>query len=264
MLLQAPADCLAAELTVPGEGQLRGLVVVDADPAGTLPGSDQVRGGLEGLDLLVCLAHCHSKTTQTADWVLPLTYGWEQDDVQLLDAASLPRHLLRATPAVVPPAGDSRRTAEVLAPAAAARLDSAAPPRGAPAGASKTLLRADLLGTGIVEFAADEGADALSEPPFRIDRGDADRRRGGCRQTMAVSTSFLTRPHWLPCGHGSRGDRPSGCAAAGASMPPLMPFTATPLLTQGSPSTPTPSRKQGSKRAGTPGSPPATAGSRPG
>ena len=195
MLLQAPADCLAAELTVPGEGQLRGLVVVDADPAGTLPGSDQVRGGLEGLDLLVCLAHCHSKTTQTADWVLPLTYGWEQDDVQLLDAASLPRHLLRATPAVVPPAGDCRRTAEVLASLAAAARPGL---RGSAYGAhlrvaSKTLLRADLASweRWIVEFAADEGADALSAPPFRIDRGDADR------STWRVSTDD-GRIHLLP------------------------------------------------------------------
>lgn len=194
LLLQAPADCLADEIKVPGEGQVRALVVVDADPSG-LAGGPRVRDALGELDLLVCLAHCHSDTTAQADWVLPLTYGWEQDDIQLLDAASLPRHLLRATPAVVPPAGSCRRTASVLT-----ALYQAARPglRGSAFGAhvavaARSLLQADLAGweRWLVDFAADEGADALATPPFRIDRGDADR------STWRLSTTD-GRIHLLP------------------------------------------------------------------
>ena len=179
MALQVPADCLADEVLVPGEGQVRGLFCVQGDPAGRLAGRDRVREALGDLELLVCVASAPDETTAMADWVLPATHPWEQDELQLLDGSQLPRHLLRATPALVEPPGSCRRPAAALQALFAAIHPGL---RGSVHGlhiavAARSVMGADLASweQRLVDFALDEGADALTEPPFRVDRGDADR-----------------------------------------------------------------------------------------
>ncbi len=179
LLLQAPADCLADEVLAPGEGRLRALLCVQGDPAGRLAGGPRVRQALADLDLLVCLAHTEDATTALARWVLPLTHPWEQADLELLDGAISPRQLLRATPALVPPAGDCRRVSDILAALAKAARPglrgSAYGPHLAVVGRSLATADLDLWMKRLVDFALDEGVESLDAPPFRQDKGEADR-----------------------------------------------------------------------------------------
>ncbi|MEC8422607.1 MAG: molybdopterin-dependent oxidoreductase, partial [Myxococcota bacterium] len=120
VLMQAPASAFIEDALVPGEGQVTALVCVRGNPARRLPDAARVDEALQGLDTLVCLATHEDETTAMADWVLPVVHPWEREDFETVGAVLLPRDAARYTPAVVPPAGESRHEADVLADLTAA------------------------------------------------------------------------------------------------------------------------------------------------
>ena len=115
LLMQVPATRLAEEISTGGKDGIRALICIDSDPLTELPAPAQVQQALEGLDLLVVVDSLHGPICEKADWVLPATSFWERGDVQIFDQPTLPYRTLQATHAVVPPTGDARPEADILA-----------------------------------------------------------------------------------------------------------------------------------------------------
>lgn len=115
VLLQAPGTALAEEILTPGEGQVRALLSVAGCPLSELPDRGTLDRALDSLDCLVAVDWRESPTTRKAHWVLPSTHFWERPDLLLLNHSALPARFVQATPAIVPPVGEARPEADLLA-----------------------------------------------------------------------------------------------------------------------------------------------------
>lgn len=178
LLLQLPGTLLAEEISSGGEGQLRALIAL-GDPLGELPRPGHLRRALGALDLLVAVAPTHNATTALADYVLPAVSPWERADVQLLDHSALPVRFIQAVPAAVPPRGESRPIAQILAGLFAAM---GPPLLGGPWGWHVQLLGRYLSGADLragvdraLELADLPELAALEAAPGGLDRGELDR-----------------------------------------------------------------------------------------
>jgi len=96
------------EITTPGPGQLRALIVGAGNPVLTTPGSAAVEAALAQLDLLVALDLYVTETSKHAHYILPGTTFLERDDLPgtLLQWAATP--FVQATTKVVDPPGECR------------------------------------------------------------------------------------------------------------------------------------------------------------
>jgi anaerobic selenocysteine-containing dehydrogenase len=178
-LLQLPGDQLSAHLEGDDEHRIRGMIVVEGDPASTLPGSPRVRAGLENLDCLVVLASHRSPTTELADVVLPVAHPWEETELELVDQPVLPRQILRHSAAFAEPVGQARPMADALA-----QVHRAVHPglRGGVYGLHLGLLARAILGSELeswlgrlVEWGVDGVPDAGLPPGTTVDEGPSDR-----------------------------------------------------------------------------------------
>lgn len=90
-----------------GEGQLRALLVIDGNPALSVPQREQIERALASLDLLVCMDGRLSETAEYADFFLPTTYGLEKTDMTVFNDKfwGAPFHQV-SRPLVAPP-GDA-------------------------------------------------------------------------------------------------------------------------------------------------------------
>lgn len=109
-----PAGVMAEEITTPGPGRLRALLVSAGNPVSSLPGSAAVDAALDELDLLVCIDLYVTDTGRKADYVLPATTFLEREDFPL---PFLQNHLtpyVTWTEPVVPPRGEARQEWEII------------------------------------------------------------------------------------------------------------------------------------------------------
>ena len=102
------STAMPEEITTPGPGQLRALIVGAGNPVLTTPGSVAVEESLEQLDLLVALDLYVTETSKHAHYILPGTTFLERADLPgtLLQWAATP--FVQATPKVVDPPGECR------------------------------------------------------------------------------------------------------------------------------------------------------------
>lgn len=103
-----PSAVMPAEITTPGPGQLRALVVGAGNPVLTTPGSSEVEAALQQLELLVSIDLYVTETSKYAHYLLPGTTFLERADLPaaFLGWASTP--FVQATKAVVDPPGECR------------------------------------------------------------------------------------------------------------------------------------------------------------
>ncbi|GAA2610354.1 molybdopterin-dependent oxidoreductase [Actinomadura fulvescens] len=109
-----PAGVMAKEITTPGPGRMRALIVSAGNPLNSVPGSGALGAALDELDLLVCIDLYVSDTGRKADYVLPATTFLEREDFPL---PFLQNHLtpyVTWTEAVVPPRGEARQEWEII------------------------------------------------------------------------------------------------------------------------------------------------------
>jgi anaerobic selenocysteine-containing dehydrogenase len=71
VLGQLPASCLAEEIDTPGDGQIKGLFTIGANPVVSVPGSDRLDAALPLLDFMICIDNYLNETTRHADVILP-------------------------------------------------------------------------------------------------------------------------------------------------------------------------------------------------
>lgn len=78
VLGQIPAGCFAEEMDVPGEGQLRALITVAANPALSAPSAGRVARGLANLECMISVDVYLNETTRHAHVILPTPSVLEQ------------------------------------------------------------------------------------------------------------------------------------------------------------------------------------------
>lgn len=86
VLGQAPVSCMAEEIAVPGEGQLKALVTVAGNPVLSTPGGDKLDEVLSMLEAMISVDLWLNETTRHADVFLPGLSALEQphhDDLVL-------------------------------------------------------------------------------------------------------------------------------------------------------------------------------------
>ena len=74
-----PAVALAEEILTPGEGQIRSLVTIAANPASSISNAREVDTALASLDFMVSIDFYINETTCHADIILPPTWSLEHD-----------------------------------------------------------------------------------------------------------------------------------------------------------------------------------------
>jgi len=114
VLFQLPAPLMAEEITTPGPGQLRALIVSAGNPVLTVPGAAEFERALGDLDLQVGVDFYLNETHRHADYVLPAATFYERSDMVL---PALGLHLtpfVQWTEAVVAPRGEARPDWQII------------------------------------------------------------------------------------------------------------------------------------------------------
>jgi anaerobic selenocysteine-containing dehydrogenase len=109
-----PSSALPEEILTPGDGQIRGLVMIGSNPVVTGPAGHKLEEALEDLDTFVALDLYVNETNRYADYVLPTTSMYEREDTPLHFSNRYVRPALRATPKVVDPPGECREEWVIL------------------------------------------------------------------------------------------------------------------------------------------------------
>lgn len=102
------------EMTTPGEGQIRSLLVVGANPVMSMPGGPRLPEGFALLDLMVAADLYVTETSRHADYILPVTTALEREDINQFFMNHMVRPFAQYVPAVVPPVGQARGEYDIL------------------------------------------------------------------------------------------------------------------------------------------------------
>ena len=103
-----PIGILADEITTPGEGQVRAMIVDAGNPVVSAPDGHALVQALGQLDLLVAIDLYRNETTRHADYILPATTFLERQDFTLLHASLMSEPYLQWTEAIIDPVGEAR------------------------------------------------------------------------------------------------------------------------------------------------------------
>ena len=101
-----PAAILAEEIATPGNGQIRGLVVIGGNPVLSTPNGGALERALTGLDALVSIDPYVNETSRLAHVILPPASPLTRDHYDLVFHALAVRNTVKYTgPVFEPPAG---------------------------------------------------------------------------------------------------------------------------------------------------------------
>ena len=114
VLMSEPAGVMAKEITTPGRGQVRALLVSAGNPVLSVPNGNELEEALEGLELMVGIDLYVNETLAHCDYVLPAATMYERDDFPLPFQTLQPTPFRQATEAVIAPVGQARAEWEVI------------------------------------------------------------------------------------------------------------------------------------------------------
>ncbi len=109
-----PATLIPREITTPGEGALRALLVSAGNPVLSVPDGNAMRSALKSLDLMVSIDLYVTETNRESDYILPATSFLEREDLPLALLAFARTPYVQWTEAIVPPAGEARQEWEII------------------------------------------------------------------------------------------------------------------------------------------------------
>lgn len=109
-----PSSALADDITTPGKGQIRAIVMLASNCVVTSPGGERLADALSGLDTFVSLDLYVNETNRYADYILPVASMYEREDMPLFFIGEYVRPALQVTDAIVPPIGQCRQEWEIL------------------------------------------------------------------------------------------------------------------------------------------------------
>ncbi|MCU1394301.1 MAG: Formate dehydrogenase-O, major subunit [Ilumatobacteraceae bacterium] len=102
VLGQAPLSCLAEEISTPGEGRVRGLVVMAGNPALSAPDAGKLEAALPMLDAMISVDNWLNETSRHAHVILPGLSALEQPHCDEALWAFAVRSAVRWSPAIFP------------------------------------------------------------------------------------------------------------------------------------------------------------------
>ncbi len=97
---------LADEITTPGEGQIRALILGGGNPVCTGPDGARLSDALRELDLLVCIDLFQRESHRDADWLIPAVHFLEREEIHVPLHAYNDRPFVQTSRQVVPPPED--------------------------------------------------------------------------------------------------------------------------------------------------------------
>lgn len=102
-----PVVCLAEEISTPGEGQIKAMVVGAGNPIIATPNVEQLDKAFESLDFMVAVDFFVTETSRHADIILPPVTGLERDHYDVVFHKFAVRNFAKFSPAVFEPEQDS-------------------------------------------------------------------------------------------------------------------------------------------------------------
>src|SRR4051794_27700314 len=109
-----PVAGLADEILMPGEGQVRGMVVYAGNPVLSTPGGRRLDEALAQLDWLVCVDLYITETSRHANVILPPVSQLERSDIDVVFPLVGVRNFIRYNPAAVEPPPDGKTDWQIL------------------------------------------------------------------------------------------------------------------------------------------------------
>lgn len=119
---ELPVAAMADEMTRPGPGRVRGLVVASGNPALSAPDGRAMAEALRGLDFLVCVDLYLTETSRLADLVLPPISQLERSELDVVFPAFSVRNNARWSPRAVEPEPGAPEDWDILLGLAAEQL----------------------------------------------------------------------------------------------------------------------------------------------
>ena len=111
---QFPSTLMAPEITTPGRGQLRALMVSAGNPVLSVPDGPALERAFSSLDLLVSIDFYVNETGRHADYVLPATTFLERGDAPVAFMPFFVKPFAQWTDPVVAPRGEAREEWEIV------------------------------------------------------------------------------------------------------------------------------------------------------
>lgn len=102
------------EMTTPGPGQIKALLVSGANPVMSMPNGPRLPEGFVTLDLMVSLDLYRTETNAHAHYILPVTTALEREDMNQFFMNHMVRPFAQHVAAVIPPVGEARMEFDIL------------------------------------------------------------------------------------------------------------------------------------------------------
>jgi anaerobic selenocysteine-containing dehydrogenase len=103
-----PVSALAEEMTTPGEGQIKAMVIGAGNPVLTTPNGLQLDEAFEKLDFVVAVDFFITETSRHADIILPPVTALERDHYDVVFHNFAVRNSTKFSPAIFPPEANSK------------------------------------------------------------------------------------------------------------------------------------------------------------
>jgi formate dehydrogenase len=114
LLGELPSGILADEITTPGAGQIRALVVTAGNPVLSTPNGRALGAAMEQLELGVALDFYLSETAARCHYILPCTTYLEREDFPIFHAQLMTEPYAQWTEPVIPPQGEAKQEWEIF------------------------------------------------------------------------------------------------------------------------------------------------------
>jgi anaerobic selenocysteine-containing dehydrogenase len=111
---ELPVAGLADEITTPGAGQVRGMLIFAGNPVLSTPGGARLEKALTTLEWCVAVDMYVTETTRHADVILPPVSTLERSDIDVVMPLVSVRNHIRYSPAAVPKPKDGREDWQIL------------------------------------------------------------------------------------------------------------------------------------------------------
>jgi anaerobic selenocysteine-containing dehydrogenase len=102
VLGEFPATCLAEEIEVPGDGQIRALIVIGGNPVLSVPNGPRLARALESLEACISVDIYQNETSRHADVILPGSSPLEDGHYDVAFPQLAYRNAARYSPATLP------------------------------------------------------------------------------------------------------------------------------------------------------------------
>jgi len=109
-----PSVTLFDELTRPGPGRTRALLLSGGNAVLSMPGGPRLPAAFDKLELMFALDIYMTETNRHAHYILPATTMLERDDAPILFGGHMVRPFMQYCPAAVLPRGEARVENEIL------------------------------------------------------------------------------------------------------------------------------------------------------